>query len=343
MTPYIIYLHRGALLENNPEPQNLGEVAAAANITLIQLKYRSSSQHKFPVPLHDVLVGYDWLVKYVVHGAAAHNGWQSPTRPGKIGVIGELFGGTLASVLALTECCSRQTGIRGAVICNAITDWTAFPLDTFEELRRDNSENIVISDTLHDINPSTTKKEPVSSTASTTSGILSAAVLRHARTRIFSSTQQYFDPFASPQLFFRTPGGEFQHPEAVDASTSRSDSSGLESAATMHFLRKRTAYRRYPPLHSVLTLPKTIVQVGKENVLKGQGIELVNGMRRSNRLYGLSGQSDGRVEVEKESLEGKGDAPGPVESIQLQEKAGLGLLGQADLLEAGLWMSSILR
>ena len=89
------------------------------------------------------------------------------------------------------------------------------------------------------------------------------------------------------------------------------------------------------------------VTVGAESVVKDQGIELAEGMRRSIGLYG--GQSrDDRAgyfrEVFRSSNDERIENAERSERIELVEREGVGLWSEEeDLIEVGTWFDSVLR
>jgi len=108
--------------------------------------------------------------------------------------------------------------------------------------------------------------------------VLSASTLRYARNELFRKPVNYFDPFASPILFFRTPGADVPPDEPLDefASLLEDDDAVKNEPAV-----RRKSHRVFPPTGSALRLPDMRVSVGEESVLHDQGVELVKLARRS--------------------------------------------------------------
>ena len=218
--------------------------------------------------------------------------------PPKIGVCGELVGGSLAAMLALTECHGDSEGISAAAIGNAIVDWTAL-MSAVEDQE---------SEAAH-------------------KGQSFSGELLAIRGDYFPKVENYHDPFASPLLFFRTPSSDLPL-EHTFRQSSESDPDS-EDALPEH-IKKRRSLRKYPPTGSGLILPHMRVDVGKENVLNDQGIELVDLMRRSSA----------RWEAERPILLGKGY---PQPSFEVVEREGFGLWDEKKLPDIGNWLGEVLR
>ena len=292
-----------------PEPPSLTPLALSANTTVVRLNYRLSKEYKYPAPVHDVLAGYDWVVNNLARGPPERSGLRRG--PGNIGVCGELLGGSLAAALAMTECDPGTTGIRAAVLGNPITDWTAmYPVQ-----KADVSGSLKVG--------AKRAKRPNSWTAAVSDPILSTRELLKARNTYFRIPEDYFDTFASPLLFFRTPCDDVPAPaDPIDEIFASMGSSLRE------FNKKRRSNRRHPPLASKLDLPQTRIWVGEKNALKDQGIELAEAVARSITLY------SGREKVE----DGSG-----WDRVEVQLKEGLGFWGEAELMHMGSWFSEVLR
>lgn len=248
----------------------------------MRINYRLSSdgQHQFPKPIHDVLAGYDWVLKHLVHGASTHNGARSPGGPRRVGVYGELIGGGLAAMLALTESHVGRSGVGAAAVVHPVVDWTFPDTATDPQLERD-----VAGDTVRDMTGKR-KQGPKAGvmdswTAFGHAGPISANDLRALRKCIFSKPEYYFDPFASPLLFFRTPGIDVPPEDSLTPDPDQSSPSLEAEPAT----RRRKAHRRFPPSGSRLRLPNMRVSVKEESLLRDQGVTFVDLMRRSIVLH----------------------------------------------------------
>ena len=204
-------------------------------------------------------------------------------------------------MLALTECHDpiKHPGLQGisaAAVGNPILDWTGL----FEETIDPGAAPI----------PSGRPGQPFS--------ILDLHTLR---SKIFRKPEAYFDPFASPLLFFRTPSTDA--PNEVPPNINRT-----ESVDTSH-IRKRRSLRKYPPAGFDLELPFTRLEVGTESVLKDQGIELVNLMRKSSQRA-----SDEAVTPSNDTIESR---------FELVEREGIGLWDERHIIEIGRWFGDVLR
>ena len=292
----------------------------------MRVNYRSSAKHKFPTSLHDVLAAYDWVLAHVLPQADTRDGSSDQLDSASIGVCGELFGGTLATVLALTECHTGKKGIRAAAVGNPITDWTAMhvvsPSRSIDLLNKNEPELQI-----HKKRPSRKASLKDSWTAFSANPTISSASLLRARFTLFAKPEHYFDPFASPLLFFRTASSDIP-PERP------SDDPFFDDEALFDFIKKRRAHRRHPPMGSDLVLPATRVQIGEENLLRDQGRELVESMRRSIG-------SGSRDSVRDAGLRGS-SATGE-ERIEMVQSTGLGLWTENDLADMGMWFGRVLR
>ena len=292
-----------------PETTSLTALALAANATIVQLNYRLSKAIKYPTPIHDTLAGYDWIIKHLVEGINANSSRH-------IGVCGELFGGSLASMLALTECHTHKVGVKAAIVCNPITDWTAmYPV----------TSGSVLSLSMVDENPPKRKRvsKPSSWVSFTESSSISTANLLKARSNFFRLPEDYFDPFASPLLYFRTPSSDV--PLDIDPLD---ELFATDGAVLRNFVKKRRSHRRYPIASELLRMPDTMICVGEKNVLKDQGIELAESIARSNSLYG--------------GVDGEGEGSG-WERVGVQLRDDAGLWSQHDFAQIGTWLGEVLR
>lgn len=240
------------------------------------------------------------------------------TKPSKIGVCGELAGGSLATMLALTECFYTPAelepqGISALAVGNPILDWTA--LDSGDA-------------TIHGPESGIFRKV-VGFPPGANNESLSAMGLCGIREAFFSKAETYFDPFASPLLFFRTPASEIPH-EAAACTEHSLRNGGLE--VKNHVLpptKKRHSPRKYPPTGSNLLLPWTRVEVGKDCVLKDQGVDLVEMMRKSFRRSEIERTADAKNAVKRE--------------FEIMEREGIGLWDEKHVQEVGQWFGEILR
>ncbi|MCJ1223981.1 hypothetical protein MMC12_000624 [Toensbergia leucococca] len=299
-TPIIIYLPRGPLpLTPQIQSNRLYTLSLSANATIVYLNYRLSPHHPYPTPIHDVLAGYDWIIKHL-----AHSRTTSHLSPAKIGVCGELIGGSLASMLALTECHAHKAGVSAAAVINPITDWTAL-------------EDLGPATTIHLAGVPPSKPEHAS-LPSLTSLSPNAHSLLSLRKTLFLTPSAYFDPFASPLLFFRTPSTEIPPPPSPSSDPSPSIPT-----------KKRRSHRRHPPLNSGLRLPSMRVEVVRESVLRGQGEEFAELLGRSVGVYGGGGGYG--------DFGAGGGEEGRVNLMMREE------VGEEEWEEVGIWLGGVLR
>ena len=237
------------------------------------------------------------------------------TKPSKIGVCGELVGGSLATMLALTECFAElePQGISALAVGNPILDWTAL---TASDATRNAPHGgffrkiAIFPDGAHNES-------------------LSANGLLDIRRAYFLKAETFFDPFASPLLFFRTPSSEIPNEATSPAEHDLLNGGPEESAPLLPPVKKRRSARRYPPTGSNLLFPSTLVEVGKDWVLKDQGVDLVELMQKSFN----------RSEIE-ETADAKNTARRDIEVV---ERDGIGLWDEKHALEIGQWFGEILR
>jgi acetyl esterase/lipase len=312
-SPVIIYLPRGPVMASGPDL--LPSLALGANATVVRLNYRLSNQYPYPTPIHDVLAGYDWIKSHLGHDTDVSGDIRQVIQARKLGICGELIGGSLAGMVAVTECHTDQQGISAAVLGNPISDWTAlFPPDQ----HTDRSEPTAL--------PQHIAKKPTTSNVKSHDGPTIGSLLS-LRDTIFPQPAKFFDPFASPSLFFCTPG--FDLPPAVnlllaeEASSSELPSSPFD----LPVVRKRRYHRIHPPLNVDLRLPRTRVELGKASVLRDQGIEFVELMRRSVTL---------REREEPTGVDSAG-------KFELLDRGGTGLWCEKVAGDVGRWLGEALR
>lgn len=158
---------------------------------------------------------------------------------------------------------------------------------------------------------------------------LSANGLLKTRKAYFSRPETYFDPFASPLLFFRTPSSEIPNHARASNEHGPLKSDPEDDNPLSEPEEKRRSARKFPPAGSDLILPWTKVEVGKDWVLKGQGADLVELMRKSHK----------RSEAERTA-----EATDPVKrEFEVVEREGLGLWDGKHAFEIGQWFGKVLR
>lgn len=207
-------------------------------------------------------------------------------------------------MLALTE-----QGVNAAAIGNPIVDWTAlFTPDT-------DKASVLSEGPVHN-----SQNDPLVDPAPT---ILKS--LLTMREKLFTKAEKYHDPFASPLLFFRTPSSDL--PTEFGRLHLESD---LDTGhQTTEAVKKRRSLRKYPPRGSNLVLPHMRVDIGKENVLRDQGIELIDLMRRSHT----------RADTERNNFQ---DFL-PSRIFDVVERPGCGWWHKKEMQEIGNWLGEVLR
>ena len=122
----IIHLPRGPFNANEDEETGTFRQIAhqLPHHHIIRINYRLSAQDAYPTPIHDVLVGYDWVLQNLLHKRSISRPGRSED-VGRIAVCGELIGGGLAAMLALTECRKGEPGVMAAALSNPLVDWVS--------------------------------------------------------------------------------------------------------------------------------------------------------------------------------------------------------------------------
>ena len=221
-------------------------------------------------------------------------------------------------MLALTECFDTPAeldtqGISALTVGNPILDWTAL--------------------TPSDMNRNTPQKGPFRKTGGFPTGAnnesLSVDGLCDIRESFFPKAEHYFDPFASPLLFFCTPSTEIPSEPAASVEHSFLNGGPEDEETLLPPAKKRRSPRKYPPAVSNLLLPWTRVDVGKVCVLKDQGLDFVEMMRKSFRRSEIERTDDAKSTVTRD--------------FEIQERAGMGLWDEKDMLEIGQWFGEKLR
>ena len=181
----LLYLPRGPLLGNSQhEAAIIATLRSQLDCFIVKVDYRLSSRHRYPGPVHDVLAGYDWVLRNLASRGA-------PDRPNggtRIAVFGELIGGGLATSLALTECRVGELGICAAAVNNPIVDWMSL------------------------------NASPDPKAASQTGTPDHTTDVINMRSQVLAKAAADLDPFASPILFFRSSGAEVPPPPSDDAT-----------------------------------------------------------------------------------------------------------------------------
>jgi acetyl esterase/lipase len=235
----------------------------------------------YPTPVHDVLAGYDWVHEHLLPKRAITRTGRSE-HVGRICVFGELLGGSLATMLSLTECRKGEPGIVAAAINNPLADWVQPEED------------------LHVTDP----KSSLAKFGQSYHGLEIADLLR-ARGNYFPKPESYFDPFASPLLFFRTPGTAVPSNsrtelddlellsaiEREDFHRQQSLLSGMSNVTLQDIASgadevksappSRKSSRLFPNANLKLDLPSFHIATGNTSPLSDQAHELSQVLRKS--------------------------------------------------------------
>lgn len=296
---------------------------------IVRINYRVSPQHPYPGPVHDTLAGYDWILENILPKRAISRPGRAD-HVGRIAVCGELIGGGLASMLALTECRIGEPGIWGAAVNNPIVDWVS--LD--EAARR-----------FPETDPD---------------GDSPAQALMDLRRSLFPKPDKYFDTFASPLLFFRTPGVSIpptpadvplddmellslHEREEHDQQMRLTDPEDVHDQTAADLLlastTPRKSSRRFPSASLNLRLPQFHITSGAIQPFASQAEELTHLLRQSfvrQARQTSSGSSFGRkllLDGERDRFEDEREKEVRMEQeAEAREKA---VLGRSEGL--GLW------
>ncbi|MCJ1314176.1 hypothetical protein MMC25_007856 [Agyrium rufum] len=334
--PTILYLPHGTVQNLLADDRACSSLVLGANATVVKLTYRHSSKNPYPGPIHDTLAGYDWVVKHLLRGAGSQNARQALSSKQRLGVCGEVIGGSLATMLALTECHAYKVGVGALAVGNPVTDWTAMHVDPNSALK---TRNVVHEEQLEKVKKA--RKNPESDNSFLEFAAdpqLPASALLLLRSTMFTKAERYFDPFGSPLLFFRTPSSEL--PSDYDGNgLDEVKISFEEMMGVYQWARKRRAHRRYPPSSAPgLRIPNTLIEIGEENVLRDQGWDLVDAMRRSVELYEDDRRDNrGVVMTGVESQDER--ARRALGRVQMRMKTGVGMWSEDDLVNVGRWFA----
>jgi hypothetical protein len=195
-------------LDNKLSPQHI--FASTTLSTVVTVNYRLGTQsdpslvdarspaalYKFPTPVHDTSAGLDWILRNL--------------HPARLSVFGSHVGGSLALMLALTE----ASVVKAVAVFEPICDWVGLddycliPSDAEESARKTGLWEGTMDEKMGMY--SELQAPVMQQQANPRRGLIAAspdlASLLGAREQLFDAPSRYFDPFASPILFLRTPG-----------------------------------------------------------------------------------------------------------------------------------------
>lgn len=253
----------------------------------------------WPTPIHDAAFAYAWLVENL---APPKNGRRN------IYVYGSYLGAGLAMSLSLTETHAHSRfGIRGVAAYNGIYNWTMFLPD-------------------HRINKPPKRGRIGARVTQELTEESHIQHLREAMPNLFDSPSNLFDPFASPSLFFHSPGlhvppsftMSMDDLAAIDTMTSDDDEPMIPIKTP------RKSHLIYPPRQSTLKIPQTLLLYDSQpqttpsttksgrpkkrakapgNSFESQAYELVELMRRSIDVVELKERSKWDEDVQDKEHE----------------------------------------
>ncbi|OAL52549.1 alpha/beta-hydrolase [Pyrenochaeta sp. DS3sAY3a] len=357
-SPIVLYLPPGPVVPECSEEQDLviSTLLESSNATIARINYRASSVHSYPAPCHDVLAGFDWVRENLLR--------DEFKRPyfAPLGVCGELMGGSLATMLALTECRLGESRISAAAVNSPIVDWvfpddlpfinpaelpepvapdeTAFPSD------EDLGDSQALREEVTVAKPSRPRKKrapkpppPTSWQAYGDDPVLPTLMLSGERDMLFRRPEDVFDRFASPIHFFRSPHAQLVLPDDDDTAASlppldpetqlelnhyASFDTSVKPAPVVPTLARCRSYARiYPPSGTHLSLPAWKISAGLQNPLSDQTAELAKLLRRNVARHTLKSYA-GRSRWH-DATEKERYEERAAERVQLESCAGLGL------------------
>lgn len=220
----MLYLPQGPVLSTSTnsayEDEVISTLSSSSNSIIVRVNYRLSNSAQYPTPVHDVLAGYDWVLQHML---------PKTSRTSRLGVCGELVGGSLATTLSLTECRLGGNRISAAAVNSPILDW----------LFRSAADDAFDQAGFEDHQPSQRskrKKQPPTRSwdlYARKKDLPTGALLR-ARRLLFRKPEDFFDRFASPILFFRSPDAEipiYTEEDSLVASLEDIIANGRDEAA----------------------------------------------------------------------------------------------------------------
>lgn len=378
--PILIYLPSGPVLPDCTEEEQrvITTLAEASTATIVRINYRASSAHQYPTPCHDVLLGYDWVQENLLI-----DDFKRPYLA-RLGVCGELVGGSLATMLALTECRLGQSRIGAAALNNPLVDWVfpdelplVLPEDLPEPLYGDETAmladediagSLALRESIQHVQESerkpakkSSRKPPPPSSWQTygDNTVVPSLTLSGERDVLFKKPEDYFDRFASPIHFFRSPHAQLIYPPPDDVFASQQPDEILDMETQLdlsHYAtfdehakpppvppalpvlsRCRAYARNYPPAGTRLTLPVWNITTGLQSPLSDSALELAKMIRRSiarQRLRSHSGRSRWHDAAEKAQYEEFAQG-----RVDLKTHEGIGLWTEQD--EASEWKSRV--
>ncbi|PHH86756.1 hypothetical protein CDD83_9797 [Cordyceps sp. RAO-2017] len=218
----------------------------------------ASFSPQWPTPIHDTATAFAWLAQTLAPPGCGRRDMY---------VYGSHLGAGLAVALSLTETHAHAAfGIRGLVAYNGVYNWTMFLPD-------------------HRINHPAGKAKTAATTPSEPAEGSRLHRLRKEMPGLFGQPYNLFDPFASPSLFFHSPG--LLVPRTFSMSMAEEmDLEALTSGEDATMLpppkMPRKSHLVFPPRQSTLKIPQTLLlhdapwqppqaASASENEIEGEG------------------------------------------------------------------------
>ncbi|KAI8724048.1 hypothetical protein NCS52_00261700 [Fusarium sp. LHS14.1] len=237
-----LFIHLPPFPTNNGQYSSLPNFLQGKPVASINYRWNSfdpgltqnpSTEGLWPTPVHDTAFAYSWLIENL-----APEGIQRRD----IYVYGSHLGASLATSLALTESQPHKPfGVRGAVLYNGIYNWTMFLPD-------------------HPVNKTTWRSKGTGFIYKPQGSAYMHYLQEHLPV-FFQSTNDLFDPFASPSLFFHNPG--LNIPSSYNMS--EDDAAWIEAltnpdaAPAVPEKAPRKSRLVFPPRKSTLKIPETLL------------------------------------------------------------------------------------
>ncbi|KAI1275585.1 hypothetical protein F5Y07DRAFT_369733 [Xylaria sp. FL0933] len=193
----------------------------------------------WPAPIHDTLKAYTWIVENLAPTTYVRR---------DIYVYGSYLGASLAASLTLTEAHPHERmAVRGCVAYNGIYNWTMFlPDHPINKLPQSVSRNFLEDLLFLPADPDFQD-------------------LKQMTDELFNQPGDLFDPFASPCLFFHTPGllvPPSFHESAIPPASSLTDMTWLPEETIeqlMPLSHPRKSPLVFPPRQSTLKIPEMLL------------------------------------------------------------------------------------
>ena len=253
----------------------------------------------FPIPIHDAATA----LRFIISPKSAHNRGRIP----RLSLYGSHIGGLLATTLALTE----PASIHALAVSEPIVDWVGLAQEDDGEFASKKPYQRKHGDRTQRPDPSR---------------------LLGLRSKFFRNAESYFDPFASPALFLRAPGRDCPNDSASDFLVSHRgsppqpsgpydndiNSSTITNTSSLGAQRpkRRKVLRRWPwntiqptvPPHTKIYTEDT--PGGEAGLLRAQGAELVELMRRACFLGRERSFAEARIRLEELERSGENEVEG---------------------------------